>query len=275
MKKIALISALVANMLLTSATFADDKQLAEAGKILEFYRTEDLLEEAMPCMEKHLVSLKKDLNLTQAQQNQVKSLIKRIYPAKNMYKLFKEIFAANFTSEKVSAKLSFINSATGIKLRQAYALSSTTPYAVRKDFYDRNEKTLFTVNRRNVVMTFITSSEQDRAFAALESRCYLALNLARNAYMGAAKRVSIRQLKDAANKRESSYVESARKKYEIFDFFLFKDFELKDIDDLTKYYSSADGQVFTKAYKKSIYDTMESAANTLYDQITNPPKKKK
>ena len=275
MKKIALLGALFANTLFTSVGLADDKQLAEATKILEFYRTEDFLEEAMPCMEKHLLLLKKDLNLSQAQQNQVKSLIKRIYPAKNMYKIFKEIFATNFTSEKVATKLTFVNSAGGIKLRQAYALSSNTPPATRKDFFDRNEKTLFTVNRRNVVMTFITSAEQDRAFAALESRCYLALTLARNAYVGATKRVSIRQLKDAANKREPSYIEAARKKYEVFDFFLFKDYELKEIDDLTKYYSSADGQVFTKAYKKTIYDTMESAANTLFDQISNPPKKKK
>jgi hypothetical protein len=275
MKKIALISALFGHILFSSAGFADDKQIAEATKILEFYRTEALLEEAMPCMEKHLLSLKKDLNLSQTQINQVKSLTKRIYPAKNLFKLFKEIFTTNYTSEKVTTKLSFINSAAGIKLRQAYALSSTTPPAARKDFYDRNEKTLYTVNRRNVVMTFITSSEQDRTLAALESRCYLALTLARNAYVGANKRVSIRQLKDAANKREPSYVEAARKKYEVFDFFLFKDYELKDIDDLTKYYSSVDGQVFTKAYKKTVYDTMESAANTLFDQISNPPGKKK
>ena len=253
---------------------ADDKHLADATKILEFYRTEEFLEEAMPCIERHIILLKKDLNLSAAQQNQIKALIKRIYPAKNMYKLFKEIFAANYTSEKVATKLAFVNAPAGIKLRQAYGLAAITPPVTRKDFFDRNEKTLLTVNRRNVIMTFITSSEQDRAFAALESRCYLGLQLARNAYVGAKKRISNRQLKEAANKRESSYIESARKKYEVFDFFLFKDYEMKEIDELTKYYSSADGQVFTKAYKKTIYGTMESAANTLFDQINNPPKKK-
>jgi hypothetical protein len=274
MKNIALLCALYTCFVVSSNASADDKHLAEATKILELYRTEDFLEEVMPCMERHLNLLKKDLNLTTAQQNQVSSLIKRIYPAKNMYKLFKEIFAANFSEDKVERKLAFINSAQGIKLRQAYALSATTPASVRKEFFDRNEKTLLTVNRRNAIMTFITSSEQDRAFAALESRCYLALTLARNAYVGAKKRLSNRQLKETANKREPSYIEAARKKYEIFDFFLFKDSEMKEIDDLTRYYSSPDGQIFTKAYKKTIYGTMESAANTLFDQINNPPKKK-
>ncbi len=274
MKKIARLSVLFISLFFVDVALATDKQLAEATKILEFYRTEEFLEEAMPCMERHINLLKKDLNLSTAQQNQVKALIKRIYPAKNMYKLFKEIFATNYTSEKVATKLNFVNSPSGIKLRQAYGLAATTPVSTRKDFFDRNEKTLLTVNRRNVIMTFITSSEQDRAFAALESRCYLGLNLARNAYLGAKKRISNRQLKEAANKRELSYIEGARKKYEFFDFFLFKDYEMKEIDELTKYYSSADGQVFTKAYKKTLYDTMESAANTLFDQIVNPPKKK-
>jgi len=274
MKKNTNLFIIFVSLCCASGVSANSKHMADTTKILEFYRTETFLEEALPCMERHLALLKKDLNLSAAQQNQVKSLIKRIFPAKNMYKLFKEIFATNFTKDKAATNLDFVKSAAGIKLRQAYALAATTPPAARKDFFDRLEKTLLTSNRRNALMSFITSSEQDRTLAALESRCYLALNLARNAYIGTAKRVSNRQLKDAANKRETSYIEAARKKYEIYDFFLFKDHEMSEIDFLTKYYSSADGQAFTKAYKKTLYATMESAANTLFEQISNPPKKK-
>ena len=45
-----------------NVALATDKQLAEATKIIEFYRTEEFLEEAMPCMERHINLLKKDLD---------------------------------------------------------------------------------------------------------------------------------------------------------------------------------------------------------------------
>lgn len=259
-------------LLLTAVLFAAPAvradQLAEATKILEFYQTENFLKGALPCMERHLASDGKDLKMTPAQKKKVESLIRRIYPADNLYKIFKVSFAENFLEDKIKRKKEFLNNAGGIKLRQAYKSTIAAGPGTRQSFYNQNAAKILTPNRKNSMMTFITSSEQDRGFAIMESRCYLAIALAHNSTLSPNNRTSVRQLKDTAEKREPSFIEEGRKKYEIFDLFLLRDHTQKEIDNLSLYYSSVDGAGFIKAYKKALVVTMESAANTLYNQMS-------
>lgn len=258
-------------LLLTAVLFttqaARANHLAEATKILEFYQTEDYLKGAMPCMERHLATMSKDLKISPAQKNKIEALIRRIYPADNLYKIFKVSFAENFLEDKVKSKKEFLNNPGGIKLRQAYKSTVASGPATRKSFYDQNAAKLLTTNRKNSMLTFITSSEQDRGFAVMESRCYLAIRLAHNAIVSPKNRASLRQLKEATAQREPSYIEEGRKKYEVFDFFLLREHTQKEIDNLSLYYSGADGTNFIKAYKKALIITMESAANTLHSQM--------
>lgn len=247
----------------------------EATKILEFYRVEDYLKDAMSCMERHLNAYAADVKMTPAQKQQLASLIKRIYPEKNLYKIFKASFSEAFTAEKIAQKKEFLNTPGGIKLRQAYRSAFASGSSVRQNYYDKNSASLLTPNRKNSILTFITSSEQDRSRATLESRCRFGVALAYNAMLSPTDRSSARQIKDSSVKSENSYIEESRKKYEIFDFFLFKDHTQKEIDQLSLYYSSADGTPFTKAYKKALSTTMEAAANTLLTQVTTPTSIKK
>lgn len=241
-------------------------------KILEFYRTEDYLQEVMPCVERQLESQSVEHKFTDAKKKKVSGLIKRIYTAPNLYKIFQETFSANYSAEKVEWKMVFLKSVGGVKLRQAYATAFRSGSVVRQSYYDNNSKKLLTVNQKNTLMSFITATKQDLAYATTQSKCDLAIRLVNNSYLPAKQKVALRYLKDEADKTIPIHQEAGRKYYEIFDFFLLKDHRIKEVADLTAFYAAGNGQVFLKAYRNTLITTLEAAANTLLSQVQKSKK---
>lgn len=251
--------------ILTPSAFSSTSE--DIDKILEFYRTEDYLQQALPCVLRQLESQSAEHKFSDAQKKKIDGLIKRIYTGPNLYKIFRETFPENFSAEKVEWKTVFLKSGGGVKLRQAYASALRSSPTVRQSYYDNNSVKLLTVNQKNALMSFITVTKQDLSYATMESKCDLTIRLVNNTYLDPKQKITIRHLKKAADKKIPDYLEPGRKYYEVFDFFLLREYRIKEINELIGFYSSKQGQVFLEAYRNTLITTLEAAAGTLQSQV--------
>lgn len=252
------------------AAAAPSKPTVDA--VLEFFHTEEYLEDVVKCMDDSLARRRKEVPIPDKQMQNITSLSHRIYPASNLYKTFKVAYTKATTIENLTAVYNWMNTPKGIKFRQGFSAAYKATAAQREAYYKKQSKLLLKPNRNNALLTFITNWEQDGLEALVKSECDYGVLMGLNAYLPPESRDKTKYLKDKVVKKRPGYLEQSREGLLIFDFYLLKEMKNEEVDDLSKFATSATGQGHAKAYGKAMEVTLDGAAKTLMDQILKPSK---
>ncbi len=240
--------------------------------VLEYFHVEDFLRDTEKCVDDALARRKKEITLTDAKIDTIQNLTHRIYPAGNLYKVFKTAYAKQITLENLTGVYTWTTTVKGIKFRQALTSFNKTTPDERKSYFDKQSPVFLKPNRRNAIATFITDFEQDQLWALMQQKCDLGVVVGLNAYAPEKERDSMKYMKDKMAKKQPGYIGAARTLYMTFDFFAFKDMKNEEIDELSKFATSAVGQAHTKAMTKALEGTLDGAAKTLFEQVLKPSK---
>lgn len=241
-------------------------------KVLEYFQTEPFLGSVQKCMDEALARRKKEITITDVQMQNLTNLSHRIYPASNLYKTFKLAYAKTTTIENLTAVNTWMNSVKGMKFRRGLAAAYKATPAAREAYHKKMSPILLKPNRQNAINTFITNWEQDGLDAVLKSECDLGALMGMNGYQPAASRDQFKYLKEKVVAKRPGFIDKARADLMVFDFYVLKELKNADIDEVSKFATSAVGQGHAKAYGKALEMTMDGAAKTFMDQVSKPSK---
>lgn len=239
-------------------------------KILDAIHPAESLSLAEQMIDEALTRRKKEDKISKERGEEIMSLVKRIYPAKNLYKVFKVAYAKQISPDNVALVYKWTTTPIGIKLRQAlqsaYAAGPAAPAAYAK------KVGVIKPNRRNAIETYANLSEKKAYFAAWKFGADLAIARALNAYKPAAEREQSADILRSVEARKGLYDTDAIAKTYVATAFLVKDLKNEEIDDLSKFVSTSHGMAHTKAINAALEGTLASAATTLEAQIVKQRK---
>ena len=250
------------------------KAPAQAGatveKVLDFYHTEDFLDDCLKHVEDALERRKKELAVDDAAAKRLKDVAARIYVKRNLYDVFKVAYAKQTTLENMTALWEWMNSPIGLLLRKAYSDHYKTPYKSWKAYYDKESTNVLKPNRKNALNTLLVSSGQNELAITKILGADFAVWWALNAIQPQPE--TLRYIRSKITPRRTRYIEPARAYYEIFDAALLRDLKNEQIDELTRFSTSVIGQGADKAYRAALEMTLDSAAKTLGSQLAKGTK---
>lgn len=257
--------------LIATPAFAQ-KSTPTVEKVLEFFQTEAYLEQAQKCMDDALTRRRKEVTITDKRMQNIANLADRIYPASNLYKIFKLTYAKATTIENMTAIYNWQQTPKAIKYRQGLAAAFKAAPTTREAYQKKMAGIMLKPNRVNALQTFMENFEQDQTVALMHSECDFGIRMALNGYAEPAARDKVKYMKEKVQEKRSGYLEKAQEELKIFNFYALKDLKNEEVDELSKFATSALGQGHTKAFAKALEVTMDGAAKTLYEQIIKPTK---
>ncbi len=263
-------------LLAPSFALADAKKAPKSGatveKVLDFYHTEDFLDDCLKHVEDAVDRRKKEVTIDEATAKRLKDVAGRIYVKKNLYNVFKVAYSKQTTLENMTALWDWMNSPRGLALRKAYndQYKEKSSYKDWKAYYDKEAKNILKPNRQNALNTFITSNEQwELATAKILGGDFAAWWSTNQLET---QKETLKYVKNKIKPRKTGYIEAAREYFGIYDFALLRDLKNEEIDELSKFASTAFGQGAAKAYRTALEQTMESAGKTLASEIVKGTK---
>lgn len=264
----------LASLVLTfsGATRAEaKKQGATVEKVLDFYRTEEFLDDCLHHVEEAIDRRKKELSFDDALAKRMKDVAARIYVKKNLFNVFKVAYAKATTLENMTALWDWMNSPRGLLLKRAYGQQyENKRYKDWKAYFDKESPTLLKPNRKNAITTFQSTFE----LWELETTKVLGSDFAVwwTINQSSAHKESLRFIKNKIKQRKQGFIEPARTYYDVFDFSLLRDLKNDEIDELSKFASTVVGQSATKAFRTALEQTLENAGKTLANEIAKGTK---
>lgn len=234
-------------------------------KILDAIHPMAALNPAQDYITEAIERRQKEEKLPKGRAEEILALVKRIYPAKNLYKVFKVAYAKQISPANVGLVYKWTTTPIGIKFRQslhaAFDADPSAPIAFAKKIKSVNP------NRRNVVETYVTVADRLGYYTAWNRGADLAVSRALNAYLPAADRAKPEAVVKEVEARKGLYASDAILKTFSMTTFLLKDLSEDEIDELSKFSSTTQGLAHNKALKAALEGTLASAASTLEAQI--------
>lgn len=261
---IALTAALVAG---TSVNGSPIPIESTAGKVLAFYQVEEFLSDTGAQVEATLKNRKRDLALTKERATEILGYAQRIYRKRNLFSVFRVAYPKVATRATLEPLYQWMLSARGLKLRQGYTQLYKTNEAQWRDFYEHEAATLLRPNRKNALQTFIKSTELTQLLASKRIGADYAVEMALQSYAPAGQRETAAAIKSRLRTRRNGYVDNGQEQAMILATSLTRDLKNEEIDDASRFATSAVGQAATQAFIKALDFTMESAAATLASTI--------
>jgi hypothetical protein len=235
--------------------------------VLEILHVEDYLGDVIPAFEAAVARRKKENPISETQKTMLLSLGRRIYPPKNLMKVFKPAYAKAMTPEALTALYAFLNTPTGIKLRQGYAAAYRVKSKARQAYFDSESGSVLKPNRRNALTTYITEWQQDLLHGMMAASLDFGVAMGLNPYQPATAREKPKDMKDKYAQRRASYQGEGRNAFMVLDFYILQEAKNEEIDEMSKFASTNPAKVHTQAMIKGMEAALNGGAVTMQEQV--------
>jgi len=257
----------VAASALTVPQTAAATPAVDAELVLQAVHAKDALGNALHYFDDALARRKREVTVPAVQAQTIESLGHRIYPPRNLYKIFTVAYTQAIPPATLTALQQWLSTVKGLKFRraldQAYKASSHT----RKAYFAKAGSSVLKGNRRNALKTYIKATTQEEFYAVFQVEMDYSVLRGLNGFAQPGGRDTPRYLKEKTAPHKSGYIDNGRNLAFTFDAYAFKDLHDDEIDDLSKFATSAVGQAHTKAMAQALVSTLDAAAATLEAQV--------
>lgn len=232
---------------------------ASVEKVLGYYHTDVFLDQAMGHVEEALKRRRKEITVPDARGNEILATARKIYKGANLFGVFKVAYAKAITLEQMTALAAWQVGIKGLMLKRGidayYGKGKKTPPPETKP------------NRRNAINTYVAAHELVDLHTAFMLGADLGIWMALDAYQPRDSRDTVKFMKEKIKARKTGYNEPARAKVYDVSVEVLKGMKNEEIDEVSKFASSANGQAASRAYRRALELTMERAGETLTAQI--------
>lgn len=235
-------------------------------KLLDFWQTEGFLDRAATDFQDAVARRRKDVVVTDAQAQALQGLGKRIYPGKNLLRVFKANYTRAITSSAVAALSAWTRTSNGMRLGNGLAAAYKIDAAARQQKFDA-DSAAFKANRKNVLHTFLIEWQHDDAYALMQAGLDFGVAMALNTIQPQAARETTKYLKEKAMSHRTGYLPDGRKAALTLDYNALAELKDEDIDELSRFAVTPPAQAHVKAFAKALEATLDGAAVTLARQM--------
>lgn len=234
--------------------------------VLDYYHSQEFVAQALQQIEQSMARLRKDENITPKQSAEVLRLAARIYRGENLMKVFKFAYAKAITLEAMQGLAAWQSSPKGLVIKAAiHDYYTTKPHK-------RLKPPQLSPNRLNSIKTYLSANKVEDLWLSFIRGADYGVLLALDVYKQPKDRLGREKIKENSWRPNDAYADLAKVGAMNWANEILAPLSNDDIDEMSRFAHTPDGQIAIKAYVRALELMMMRAGETLSAQLESAPR---